>query len=340
MSTNSRGLTQLNWPALVAEALRRRKAERLTQREHAALANVSVPTMAAFDRGEHRLSLAKAFDILRVVGLLDEPEEADAQASFVRQAFLRWQELTATLPEDSPARFPNGWYRFDYALHGALKELGLSEFETLLETAVPRHSGWPVFWVSRREELRPQEVDGTLECWLAPSGAERKRRFDDPAHCDFWRAVPSGRLFLMRGYDEDSQETFVPGSLFDTTLPIWRIGETLLHAGRLADLLRRDHESSVDIRFRALYSGLTGRVLRAWANPLDDLFVEGHAARSDEAILETVVPASQIDGSLAQHLFPLVSSLYERFGVSGLTVERVQSEITRLLRGRGQDGKR
>ena len=46
MSETSRSLAPLNWDALVAEALRRRKAERLTQREHAALANVSVPTIA------------------------------------------------------------------------------------------------------------------------------------------------------------------------------------------------------------------------------------------------------------------------------------------------------
>ena len=86
MSETFRGVSPLDWQSLVGEALRRRKEEGLTQKEHAALANVSIPTIAAFDRGETTLTLAKAFDILRVVGLLSEPGEAGAQAAFVREA--------------------------------------------------------------------------------------------------------------------------------------------------------------------------------------------------------------------------------------------------------------
>ena len=56
----------MDWRALVDEAIRRRKAEKLTQREHAALASVSIPTIVSFDRGEESLTLTKAFAILRV----------------------------------------------------------------------------------------------------------------------------------------------------------------------------------------------------------------------------------------------------------------------------------
>ncbi|KQU08043.1 hypothetical protein ASG68_23590 [Rhizobium sp. Leaf453] len=58
------------WQRYVEETLRRRKAEGLTQKDHSALAGVSHPTMAAFERGETTLTLAKALDILRVVGLM------------------------------------------------------------------------------------------------------------------------------------------------------------------------------------------------------------------------------------------------------------------------------
>src|ERR1700722_13566174 len=102
MPENPRGVRPpLNWSALVEEAIRRRKAEKLTQREHAALASVSIPTIVGFDRGEKTLTLAKAFDILRVVGLLEEPVEGGAQEAFVQEAFARWRELTAKLPKDS-----------------------------------------------------------------------------------------------------------------------------------------------------------------------------------------------------------------------------------------------
>lgn len=334
MSQNSRGITPLNWRALVAEALRRRKAEKLTQRQHAALASVSIPTIVAFDRGERTLSLAKAFDILRVVGLIEEPAEDGAQEAFVQEAFARWRALTEKLPQDSPAGFPHGWYRFDYALEGDLKDIELHRFEGILTKAVTHHTGWPVFWVPTRADIAPKEIDGVIECWLAPADGKTERALSDAAHCDFWRAAPTGRMFLMRGYQEDGQETFAPGKIFDTGLPIWRMGETLLHAARLASLLKRDETSEITVKFRAFYTGLSGRVLKAWANPLADLLVEGSAARSDEAMLEAIIPVADIADNLATHIYPLVASLYERFGVTGLSLNRVQAEVERLLKSR------
>ena len=325
MSANSGDVIPLNWRALVAEALRRRKAENLTQREHAALAGVSIPTIATFDRGERTLTLTKAFDILRVVGLVVEPSDEDA---FVREAFARWRELTDQLPEDSSGRFPHGWFRFDYALEGDLKQVTLPELLEILHQTGKRNSDSPPFWVPRNKPaLKPYEIDGVVECWLPPG---EERSFTDTAHCDFWRASPAGRMFLIRGYQEDAQETFPPGTIFDATLPIWRLGQALLHAARLAALLRRDPESTVTVRFRALYAGLKGRVLRSWANPLNDLLVEGGAARGDEAMLEAIMPAQTIVDDLARYIFPLVASLYERFGVTGLTVSQVEAEINRL----------
>lgn len=325
MSENSGGITPLNWRALVAEALRRRKAENLTQREHAALAGVSIPTIATFDRSERTLTLTKAFDILRVVGLVDEPAE---EGAFVRDAFARWRELTDPLPEDSPGRFPHGWYRFDYALEGDLKQVTLPELPKIIHRAGRDFSDWAPFWVPQNiQALKPYEIDGVVECWLTP---DDDRQFKDAAHCDFWRASPAGRMFLIRGFQEDGQEIFPPGTIFDATLPIWRLSQALLHAARLAGLLKRTPDSIVTVRFRALYAGLRGRVLRSWANPLNDLLVEGGAARGDEAILEAVMPAQTIEDELARYIFPLVASLYERFGVTGLTVDQVDSEIHRL----------
>jgi transcriptional regulator with XRE-family HTH domain len=329
MCQNPGGMTPVNWTALVAEAIRRRKAEKLTQREHAALASVSIPTIVGFDRGEKTLSLAKAFDILRIVGLVEEPSEGGAQEAFVQDASARWRELTAKLPENSPGRFPNGSYRFDYALEGDIKEIELHRLPPILREAVVAHTGWPLFLFPGRPELEPTEVDGAIECWLKPADAGVNRPLGDPAHCDFWRVAPNGRAFLIRGYQEDSQDTFAPRTIFDTTLPTWRMGECLLHAQRLASRIALD-PSKTRVRFRALYTGLSGRVLRTWANPLSDLVFEGGGSRSDEAILEAVIPVDEIETRLAEHMHPLIASLFERFGVTGVSNDRVAAEIGRL----------
>jgi len=329
MPSNPRGVVPLNWPELVEEATRRRKAEKMTQRQHAALAGVSIPTIVAFDRGERTLSLAKAFDILQVVGLIEASSMEGVQETFVREAFNRWRELTVPLPENSPGRLPHGWYRIDYALEGDLKSMGLRQFRDVLEASTVRHTGWPLFLFFKRPELAPYEIDEALECWLRPEDAGASRSWGDAVHCDFWRVAPTGRALTIRGYTEDGQETFPPHTILDTTLPTWRIGEAFLHAEKLAGFLAVD-AAKINVRMRVLYTGLSGRVLRSWANPLADLFVEGRGARSDEAMLETVVPVSEINAGLAKHLQPLISSLFERFGVSGLTTDKIESELIRM----------
>lgn len=332
MSATAGGISPLNWPALVAEAIRRRKAEKLTQKEHAALASVSIPTMIAFDRGERTLSLAKAIDILRVVGLAEDAAETGTQETFVRQAFARWRELTKDLPAESVGRFPNGWYRIDYALEGDIKDIELHALPGLLNKAMMHHTGWPLFLLPGRPDLGPDERDGGIECWLSPGvKGSFDRPFYDAAHCDFWRATPSGRLFIIRGYQEDGQETFPAGTIFDTTLPIWRMGEAYLHAARLAKLIARDPEKT-SIRLRAHYTGLKGRDLRAWASPLSVDYFGGGRSRSDEALLEGAAPAADIEQNLGVHVYPLVSSLFERFGVTGISASFVDSELDRMRR--------
>jgi len=331
MSETSGRIVPLNWPGLVAEAIRRRKAEKLTQKEHAALASVSVPTIIAFDRGERTLSLNKAIDILRVVGLVEEASEAGSQEIFVQQAFARWRELIADLPKTSPGRFPAGWYRIDYALEGDIKEIEPHKFIEVLSKAVVPHTGWPMFWSSKeRQDTAAHEIDGVVQCWFPPgdkSGFDRP--FYDAAHCDFWRGAPSGRMVLIRGYQEDAQETFPPGTIFDTTLPIWRISEAFLHAARLARLIARD-PADTTIRMRVLYTGLQGRDLRAWASPLSIDYFGGGRSRSDEAMLEGTAPAATVEAELGRYVFPFISSLFERFGVTGVSISFVESEIERM----------
>jgi transcriptional regulator with XRE-family HTH domain len=329
MFENSGGVGPLNWSALVAEAIRRRKDEKLTQREHAALASVSIPTMIAFDRRERSLSLGKAMDILRVVGLLEETSGEESQESFVQEAFQRWRELVAPLAKDSPGRFPNGSYRIDYALDGDMKDIELHKFAEVVEKAIVHHTGWPLFLQARRGELAPYPIDGVLECWIRPGEGNFDRPFYDAAHCDFWRGSPLGRMFLIRGYQEDGQETIPAGTIFDTTLPIWRIGEAFLHAARLNSLIAKEPEKTT-VRLRILYTGLTGRDLRAWASRQSVDYFGGGRSRSDEALLEGVALAARIHDNLAEYVYPLVSSLFERFGVTGISQSFVGDELKRM----------
>lgn len=61
---------QLDWPALVKEAISRRKTTRLTQKQFAVIAGVSGPTVTRFERQDKNITMESAFKILAALGLL------------------------------------------------------------------------------------------------------------------------------------------------------------------------------------------------------------------------------------------------------------------------------
>ena len=60
----------LDWAELVEEAHRRRKAQKLTQRRLAAMANVSLPTVVRFEKHERDIQLSSALRILDALGMV------------------------------------------------------------------------------------------------------------------------------------------------------------------------------------------------------------------------------------------------------------------------------
>lgn len=68
------GYVQLDWPAIVKEAIKRRKASHLTQAQVAVLAGISKPTVVRFEKQSQTLSLQSAFAILQLLGLLKSPD--------------------------------------------------------------------------------------------------------------------------------------------------------------------------------------------------------------------------------------------------------------------------
>ncbi len=64
---------RLNWENLVVEAVRIRKQEKLTQRQLAALAGVTQPTVVKFEKGSTTMRIESALSILAALGLAERP---------------------------------------------------------------------------------------------------------------------------------------------------------------------------------------------------------------------------------------------------------------------------
>jgi transcriptional regulator with XRE-family HTH domain len=236
----------------------------------------------------------------------------------------RWADLAEPLPKDHPARLRHGRYAFAYQMFSdALEPKSGAGLLEALRAAVVRHTGWPPFWVPTRDGIAPYMRDGNVECWLGPDGEDR-----DPGHADFWRASPDAQLFLLRGYQEDGSENerAVPGKIFDLTLPVWRVGEVLLHAESMA---RQFGVPGARVEIIAEWTGLEGRTLTSWANP-DRWLVERNRSREATCFTSLAVQADQISDALPELVDRMVRPLFELFDFFELPPGLVADELARM----------
>lgn len=325
-------INPVNWNAIVKETIKRRRCEKLTRAKHATLAQVSIPTMIAFERGELSVSLQKAFAILEVVGLIAIEKPMDTQYAFMQQAFNKWENLISKYDQKVPICFPHGWYIFHYYFEGDLKNIRADNYKNILEEiSTPAYSSWVPFLVD--SVLTPNVIEYGFEKWHEKPGE------GGTFQGDYWQSLLDGRSFIIRGFSEDRQEGFNPGLIFDINLPIRNMAETMIHAIRLAKKLRK--KTPLKIHFQAHYHGLMGRVLRSWSDPIKYLYIDdNHLSMENDAYLECILNLDDFNFEhseeellpvLVQHIHPLASLLYDRFDGFRIPEQFVHHEIQKLL---------
>jgi hypothetical protein len=179
--------------------------------------------------------------------------------------------------------------------------LSPNHFRELLSEVRGHETGWPP-WITidRVADMRAYDAAGIIECWLSESN-----------DLDFWRADPVGKLFITRRLQEDTDFAGIdPGTFFDLSLPVWRVGECLLHFERLASRV-----GATRARFRFEWSGLQGRTLESNANRRRNLS-PGRQCRVPVVTSELEVEVSSVrDGlpELSQRILEPLFSAFEFF---------------------------
>ena len=261
----------------------------------------------------------------------EPPEENDHLNVWIDKCFDRWRSLIGVLPAGVGARFPHGSYNYAYEIVGNLRPTALASLSEVIRSSDVHLTGWSPFWYPTGGQIEPYPMDGAVECWLG-GDTGTPAQHSDPAHSDFWRISPDGLAYLLRGYQEDHEDlrrahlgNVLPGQVFDVTLPVWRVGETLLQAERLASNLC---DGPSRIRFVAKYTGLQGRSLVSMSG---NRFVRGGSvSRQGEATLEVNVVTKMIGPSLPEIVHTLLRPLYELFGFAELPMELVVTELKRM----------
>jgi transcriptional regulator with XRE-family HTH domain len=222
---------------------------------------------------------------------------------------------------EQPSRYSHGTWTASYSIETDFKAPTLASFLDMLRKIKGHETGWPAWLIPNGTNTSPYPYNGLIECWIADG------RLGEPAHSDFWRASPLGKMFLLRGYQED-EDAVLAGKIFDLIIPVWRVGECLLHADRLVKELGI---SSAQIAFQFSWSGLDNRLLKSWANNRP-MMEDDYRATQDSVTTNIKVSSDHISIRLPEIVSSLTRELYESFDFFEPPTNMVEEELA-LMRG-------
>ena len=246
----------------------------------------------------------------------------DAQAqlrSFCNHSRARWEELIEQLPPASAARFPRGWYEIGFSLLGGEPAASVTELrERLAEARSIQLTGWPPFL-----DWDPSPHGQCVEAWAGQPAPNRT--MDDPSLCDYWRSALDGYLYTIRGYTEDGLPDYRAGTVIDLTLPVWRVGESILFAARFAETF----DDADEIAVRCRFTGLNGRQMTQ---------VAGHrwpsyrgACRTNEITTEVTIQTLRVEDNIVEIVHRVLAPVYELFDFFELPEVLVKTELGRMI---------
>ena len=248
---------------------------------------------------------------------------AERLGKWMMDSDSRWESMLEKQP-DMKGSYEHGTWRAAYLLEGDFDPPPLPKFLKTLEATMGSETGWPV-WLVRDDppEMRPHTAESnTIECWLKQAGIS--------TFSDYWRASPDGRMFLLRGIEEDDPfHRMLAGTIITVQLPIWRMGECLLHAQRLAEALGAP---DADVVFRMRYDGLSGRKLGS-TDQWDCFIPEWFPCRQGSVEAEVVTKASEIGNTLVELVTKVTAPLFAAFNFYEPSPGLIARQIGKL-RGR------
>ena len=252
------------------------------------------------------------------------PNAAERLAHWDGDSVARWGELIDEFPAGSPSRMPHGNYRVAAVVEGL--SLDLHRLRAVVRRAEQQLTFLPPWEWYTRDGIAPYIFGETIECHIA-----ERPTHAGAVYSNFWRVSATGELFVIRGYDEDMLEQarrpVVPGTAFDLTLPILRIGECLLFIQRFA--VEADTADST-VSVRCEWTGLNGRRLTV-LNPRRHVYRD-HTSHSDDYSTTITVPVERISGALPEIVRELVNPLYALFDFYQPPAEIYAEELGRMQR--------
>ena len=200
----------------------------------------------------------------------------------------------------------------------------LKDFLEKLRASETGRTGWDIGWVPTRSGIAPYPYQEGIEVWLAEDGDK------GPGHSDFWRAEPSGRFVLFRGYQEDEtdfrERLNLEQRIIDFSLFLWRTSELLLYLESFSKQMSVGNSKAiVKITWRGLENRTIGyhKGFRQYGNYIchQDMVSSTHEIAS----------CSDIKKNLIHDVHTITMPLFEAFNFFSITEEQIKDYIRELF---------
>lgn len=244
-----------------------------------------------------------------------------------KEALGRFEYLRAhRLNKEKEDPFSNGFWQASFVLLSKPDVNSLKIFLEKLRASETHRTGWDIGWVPTRSGIAPYPYQGGIEVWLAEDGDK------GPDHSDFWRAEPSGRFTLFRGYQEDDLEfrerLDLKDRIVDFSLFLWRISEFLLY---IENFSKQMSVSESRARLKIRWKGLENRRIGYHKADFDRLY-ENYVCRQDtvESVYE-IAECAVIKKNLIHDVHQITLPLFEAFDFFSVSEDQIKNNIARLF---------
>lgn len=244
-----------------------------------------------------------------------------------KEALGRFEYLRASrLNKEKKDPFINGFWQASFVL---LSKPDLGSLKTFLEklrASETHRTGWDIGWVPTRSGIAPYPYQNGIEVWLAEDGD------NGPGHSDFWRAEPSGRFVLFRGYQEDDpdfrERLGLEDRIIDFSLFLWRISELLLY---LESFSKQMAVGKSRARLKIVWNGLENRRIGYHKADLDRIY-ENYVCRQDavDSVYE-IAECATVKRNLIHDVHQITLPLFEAFDFFSVTEDQIKSNIAKLF---------
>jgi len=242
--------------------------------------------------------------------------EKEAEGRF---NFLRTDRLSTS--KKNP--FQLGYWQASFVLCKEIYGVGLKEFLEILRASETGRTGWDIGWVPTRSDIAPYPYKGGIEVWLAEDGGK------EPGHSDFWRAEPSGKFSLFRGYQEDGGQMsgIEPGKILDFYLMLWRISEFLLYIESFSEKIGAIDSPAI---IKITWKGLQNRKIGTHKHDIP--FFDSYICHQQEISSPYKIESCRdIKKNLVHDVYLITKPLFEIFDFFSINEGSIKSNIRKLF---------